>query len=425
MLRLRQEVRLPAEIPLDTSVPVQFFACTERARWCPRDKKSKLVLRTSVLDAHSLQPMQGLSFATDPPRPAIDPLTGHVSFRGCFKGQLPSRRVCLVVECPGLDGLRTVCPAVSLAAAAAGKRPQVPAKKAAAHQSESRTRADTVLPEDLCRREYRLGRIDVMCCEKLQLLDTETRGLGQVVWDAGVVLASYLAEAYSGLGSSPALLRKRQVVELGAGPGLPGVVSAICGAKVLLTDLQPTLSEICVPNAAANQRAVKASGSGGGLNVAELVWGEDVGQDIGGPVDVVLGADVVFDEEHFPLLLRTLQQLLPPCPRDSNTPCCGDGKALSSAGSKASKKGTKPKEPTGPFVPFALFSYRERKRCARHGCDTLAFFELLETAGYSVSDVELPPGSQSALYAQVTAEVAPKTIQPIRLKRVIGCSDRR
>jgi hypothetical protein len=235
-----------------------------------------------------------------------------------------------------------------------------------------------------------------------------------------------LSPRYSGVGAAPALLRKRRVVELGAGPGLPGIVAALCGARVVLTDMQPTLNEICAPNAEANQRGVKAASKGGGggsVTVAELMWGEDVGPDVsasGMAVDVVLGADVVFDEEHFPLLLHTLKQLLPlPAGGLAQPPLDAvNGAQPPPADAKRKKGKKKSKTARQECVPFALFAYRERKRCARHGCDTAAFFELLATEGYVVSDVDLARGSQAGAIAEEAAQVAPKTKQLIRLKRV-------
>jgi hypothetical protein len=126
--------------------------------------------------------------------------------------------VCLSLGCAALDGCGTICPAVTLVApsAAGGKRPRPPqptqdpgscsgsrpassATATAAAADGSGAGAASVRfgfhPEDLCRRVYTLGKLDVTCCEKLQLVDEETRGLGQVVWDAGLVLAAHLAES--------------------------------------------------------------------------------------------------------------------------------------------------------------------------------------------------------------------------------------
>lgn len=54
---------------------------------------------------------------------------------------------------------------------------------------------------------------------------------GHLLWNAGRTISDYLEE------NAPTLLRDRNVLELGAGAGLPGIVSAINGAsKVVVTD---------------------------------------------------------------------------------------------------------------------------------------------------------------------------------------------
>lgn len=54
---------------------------------------------------------------------------------------------------------------------------------------------------------------------------------GHLLWNAGRTISDYLE------GNASALLSGRNVLELGAGAGLPGIVSAINGAStVVVTD---------------------------------------------------------------------------------------------------------------------------------------------------------------------------------------------
>jgi len=54
---------------------------------------------------------------------------------------------------------------------------------------------------------------------------------GHLLWNAGRTISDYLED------NAPALLNGRNVLELGAGAGLPGIVSAIQGAStVVVTD---------------------------------------------------------------------------------------------------------------------------------------------------------------------------------------------
>ena len=76
--------------------------------------------------------------------------------------------------------------------------------------------------------------------------DLEALGIAGVVWDCGVAVASLLDQR-------PALVRGRQVLDLGCGgSAIAGLAAAACGARtVTLTDLPP-VSELAKANIAAN-----------------------------------------------------------------------------------------------------------------------------------------------------------------------------
>ncbi|CAK9060672.1 unnamed protein product [Durusdinium trenchii] len=128
-------------------------------------------------------------------------------------------------------------------------------------------------------------------------------GLGaERVWGAGMVMANYLStwEA-NGL----------EVVELGAGCGLPGLVLARNGASVTLTDV-PWLLQMLEYNVAANFSRSDPLRP----YVAPLRWGnsEDVAQvlqAIGRVPDLVMGADLVYRERDFDALLGCIESLAP------------------------------------------------------------------------------------------------------------------
>ncbi|CAN8219026.1 unnamed protein product [Coccothraustes coccothraustes] len=127
--------------------------------------------------------------------------------------------------------------------------------------------------------------------------DWRRLGVAAVVWDAAVVLCAYLE--MEGID-----LRDRSVIELGAGTGLLGIVVTLLGARVTLTDRAAAL-ELLESNVQANlppelrPRAV----------VKELTWGKDLDNFPPGAFDLILGADIVYLEETFAELLRTLEHL--------------------------------------------------------------------------------------------------------------------
>ena len=111
------------------------------------------------------------------------------------------------------------------------------------------------------------------------------------LWPSGVALARHVA----GLD----LVGKR-VLELGCGLALPSFAAAIAGAGVLATDWAPEAIELVAVNAAAN-----------GLQVATalLDWGTPPGPDLA-PFDLVLAADVLYEERNAAPLLRLLSAAL-------------------------------------------------------------------------------------------------------------------
>jgi len=91
----------------------------------------------------------------------------------------------------------------------------------------------------------------------------------------------------------------KRVLEVGAGLGLPGMCAASLGAKVTLTDLPEVLS-LLQWNVEANPHVSS------NCSVVPLSWGSDDGVRLG-KFDVIIGADVVYWEHLFPLLLKTLE----------------------------------------------------------------------------------------------------------------------
>ena len=134
------------------------------------------------------------------------------------------------------------------------------------------------------------------------------------VWDAGLILAHYLAAGRGGAWSSK--LSGLRAIDLGAGTGLVGLTAAACGADVVLTDLSECLDTLRI-NAAANASTIAALG-GGRVDVMPLRWGDtlaaqrcrDVGSD-GRGFDLVLCGDCMYHTGDAPeQLVDTVRGLL-------------------------------------------------------------------------------------------------------------------
>ncbi|XP_067154922.1 protein N-lysine methyltransferase METTL21A [Apteryx mantelli] len=122
-------------------------------------------------------------------------------------------------------------------------------------------------------------------------------GVAAVVWDAALVLCAYLE-------AGNVDLCDRAVIELGAGTGLLGIVAALLGARVTVTDRAAALALL-----ESNVRANLPPELQPRAAVKELTWGRDLGSFPPGAFDLVLGSDIVYLEETFADLLRTLEHL--------------------------------------------------------------------------------------------------------------------
>ncbi|XP_028837183.1 protein N-lysine methyltransferase METTL21A [Denticeps clupeoides] len=156
---------------------------------------------------------------------------------------------------------------------------------------------DAVLPASLGRlrrpsAEFRFADRTVRLAQDWQRL-----GVAAVVWDAAVVLCVYLEAGHVALPGTKA-------VELGAGTGLVGIVAALLGANVTITDREPALEFL-----ASNVRDNIPPSLQDAVQVSELTWGEGLESYPPGTYDLILGADIVYLEDTFPALLRTLEHL--------------------------------------------------------------------------------------------------------------------
>ena len=93
------------------------------------------------------------------------------------------------------------------------------------------------------------------------------------------------------------------VVELGCGLGLPSLVAAASGARVLATDWAPEALPFVAENARRNGLAV---------GLLECGWAEPQQIIAGGPFDLVLASDVLYERASVPLLVALLPRLVAP-----------------------------------------------------------------------------------------------------------------
>jgi predicted nicotinamide N-methyase len=111
------------------------------------------------------------------------------------------------------------------------------------------------------------------------------------LWPSGVALAAVVAALD---------VRGQHVLELGAGLGLPSLAAALGGAEVLATDWADDAVELLRANAARNGIVLRAE---------RVRWDEPEPLLHGAPWDVVLGADLLYEDRNAAQLLELLPQL--------------------------------------------------------------------------------------------------------------------
>jgi predicted nicotinamide N-methyase len=115
---------------------------------------------------------------------------------------------------------------------------------------------------------------------------------GIVLWPAAIALAHEIASrSFEG----------KRVLELGAGTGLPGIVAASLGARVVQTDRQEVALFVCKQNAERN-----------GVTTVEHRAADWTAWDDHERYDCILGSDVLYAEALHPHLLRIFENNLAP-----------------------------------------------------------------------------------------------------------------
>ena len=143
------------------------------------------------------------------------------------------------------------------------------------------------------------------------LLRVECGGeINEQLWGAGVALSAWFSHAGAWPTSGRGLLADRPaVLELGSGTGITGMVCACAGAgSVVLTDLPqavPKLQEAIE----TNKSALEASNAT--VTATSLAWGDlDACYEVAPEgVDLVIGADLLYNPDNFDALLATMLEL--------------------------------------------------------------------------------------------------------------------
>lgn len=125
--------------------------------------------------------------------------------------------------------------------------------------------------------------------------DWNAFGVAAVVWEAALILGTFLQSIQD-------KIKGKDILELGSGTGICGIVASLLGANVTLTDLESCLHP-CKINTKTNLDATLHN-----FQVKPLDWKEDLEKNWSGHAyDYIIGADLVYIEDLFEDLIRTFE----------------------------------------------------------------------------------------------------------------------
>ncbi|KAL3053042.1 hypothetical protein OYC64_005550 [Pagothenia borchgrevinki] len=144
---------------------------------------------------------------------------------------------------------------------------------------------------------------------------TTLEDVGKQVWRGAFLLADFIL-------SSPDMFRGATVLELGAGTGLTSIVMATICKTTFCTDVGEDLLSMCKTNVTLNRHLMEAAG--GDVRVRQLdwlqhdlctdadvefSWTEEEVEDMYNNTEIIIAADVIYDDELTDGLFRTLYRL--------------------------------------------------------------------------------------------------------------------
>jgi len=146
--------------------------------------------------------------------------------------------------------------------------------------------------------EVRIREIGILsqvsCHEREQ---DDLKATGAFLWAASLILSKWIVDLKDHFD-------QKNVVELGCGCGLPGLVCAIVTSceKVVLTDIESETWENTEHNVALNQHRKDA------LSTVKLDWKQKESE-LDGSADILIGSDLIYDLELVEPLLETVTRL--------------------------------------------------------------------------------------------------------------------
>ncbi|XP_014473305.1 PREDICTED: methyltransferase-like protein 22 isoform X2 [Dinoponera quadriceps] len=132
---------------------------------------------------------------------------------------------------------------------------------------------------------------------------TELNLVGLQVWRGALLLADYVL-------SHPDLFKDQIILELGSGVGVTGIVASYLAKKVICTDINVGgILSLIERNFQRNRAYVRSSYNVEEVNFLDLGWSRRLEERLQ-EANIVLAADVIYDDKITDGFVRTLSKLL-------------------------------------------------------------------------------------------------------------------
>ncbi|KAA8907838.1 putative methyltransferase-domain-containing protein [Sphaerosporella brunnea] len=164
---------------------------------------------------------------------------------------------------------------------------------------------DLVEPAPIMKPHDTQTDFDGLLDAPIKLHEDLAKGCGGQIWPAGELLTKYILRKYKNTDG----LQGKRILELGAGGGLTSLgVAAGCdlkGSELFITDMEAMI-ELLHINVALNGLQDRSE-----IKIELLDWADPVPEVIAQkPIDIIFAADCVYYEPAFPLLEKTLIDLV-------------------------------------------------------------------------------------------------------------------
>lgn len=137
--------------------------------------------------------------------------------------------------------------------------------------------------------------------KKVVLFQNHRLNKGGIFWDGSYLLLKYFLQTETSWQDNKDATSSIKILELGAGTALPSIVAGLLGYQATATDLPFMIPFI-------EQNIYENIEKGKNVEVKQLEWGnEEHMNEISGKFNYIFAAELVYVEDHFDALVKTLK----------------------------------------------------------------------------------------------------------------------